>query len=545
MKNSIPQKLLFAECSERGWAAVLQELPESSEIVASSYDDIRIPLLAKLCWESSFGLGACGSCLINCRLSGLIDFSLMDDSERTRVTLIDTDWEEAFRLYEEAIASQNEALNVRATIRLFHLSNDIPEHILARTIPILAYLLQAPSSNSNPSIQEIVICCLSRIASLKVGKLALIIGQSGAITSLLRLLPNSASSFQKILIRCLRNLVTSERSNSIILASNGGLEVVLYMLNSLSNNCIRRYLLELFSELTLFKEVRRVIVSLGGLRFLVESASCGSIKSRAKASQAIGLLGTTRRLRRMLVELNAIPVLVELLRDGDISTRIVAGNALGIISSHVDYIRLVAQSGAIPLYADLLRGPEQMGREIAEDVFCILAVAEVNAVEIMEHLVRILQEGSDESKAAAADIIWDISGYKYSLSVVQNSGAIPMLVGLLRNGSCDVREKVCGAIMQLSYNELDRVALDESSAVPILIELLEDESEDIRDNAAEALINFSEDSAWSGTISELFDVPAMRNMQNTLAQIRASDDHMVRSMRGFSIQGFTWDPALD
>ncbi|KAK3032479.1 hypothetical protein RJ639_037292 [Escallonia herrerae] len=199
-----------------------------------------------------------------------------------------------------------------------------------------------------------------------------------------------------------------------------------------------------------------------------------------------------------------VRVLIDLLRVGDVPTKLVAGNALGVISSHVDYIRPVALAGAIPLYSELLHGPEPMGKEIAEDVFCILAVAEENATSIAEHLVQILRGSDDEAKAAAAEVLWGLSGYEHSLSVVRNSGAIPVLVEILTSGNLDLREK--------------------------------DESEELRDNAAEALVNFSEDPLLCDRISKALNVPSFQRMQDWLTQIRASDAHLAASLRRMSIE---------
>ena len=45
------------------------------------------------------------------------------------------------------------------------------------------------------------------------------------------------------------------------------------------------------------------------------------------------------------------------------------------------------------------------------------------------------------------------------MTVVRNSGAIPILVDLLSDRNVKVKEKVSGAIAQLSYDEADRQAL--------------------------------------------------------------------------------------
>ncbi|KAJ9182564.1 hypothetical protein P3X46_006547 [Hevea brasiliensis] len=468
----------------------------------------------------------------------------MDNSDGGKIQVDkNTDWEEAFSRYESVIASGNESMQVKATIRLAHLSKHAPEHVLAGTIPILAKLLLTDNSNNLiQSVQEAAAYCLKQIACQGDGALAAEIGQSGVTNSILSLLPQSNNRFRKVSIKCVWCLVNFGNVNRLIVARNGGLEIVIDMLNSCRDGD-RLYLLEILSALTLLREVRRVLVRLGGLRFLVEAVRFGSMISRERACQAIGLLGVTRRARSLLVELGAIQVLVELFRDGDRTTKLVAGNCLGVISAHIDFVRPLAEAGAIPLYAELLQGPDPAGMEIAEDAFCILAVAEENAASIAEHLVRILREGDDEAKIAASDIIWDLSGYKHSVSFVRNSGAIPVLVELLRDGNGEVREKVSGAIAQLSYNEADRAALADAGAVQTLIELLHDESEEMKDNAAEALVNFGEDPRQRDIILEAVDITSFQGMQNRMARLRFSDERIVRSLRRVN-QQLTWDPVL-
>ncbi|XP_009591619.1 protein ARABIDILLO 2 [Nicotiana tomentosiformis] len=453
-------------------------------------------------------------------------------------------WERAFDLYLNAIACDNEVLWVQATSKLAKLSKHAPEDLLARTVPILVELLRRiPSTDLSPSIQEAAAQCLKSVACQGEGRLAVLIGESGAIPSILSLLTHSDGSLRRALLKCLRNIVTFAADNRVIVATHGGLQIILNLLNTCSDD-LKRYLLEILSALALLREVRRTILISGGVGFLVESARCGSMVSRYRAAQAIGLLGLVKRARRTLVDSGIFSVLLELVQVGDTSTKLVAANALGMISSHVDYIRPLANAGAIPLYAELLQGTEPMGKEIAEDVFCILALVEENAVAIVEHLVRILRGDNVEAKAASADVLWDLAAYKHLPSVVRDSGAIPVLVQLLEDQNTDVREKVSGAIAQLSYNEADRAALTNSGAIPRLVDMLQDESEEMRDNAAEALVNFSEDPSLGDRISDVLNSPSFQNMQERLTQIRASDAHLASSLRHMSFEQLTVDPAL-
>ncbi|KAL3508390.1 hypothetical protein ACH5RR_027791 [Cinchona calisaya] len=134
-------------------------------------------------------------------------------------------------------------------------------------------------------------------------------------------------------------------------------------------------------------------------------------------------------------------------------------------------------------------------------------------VHFLESFSNFL-ENEKAAAAAAADIIWDLASYKHLVSVVQTSGAIPVLVELLRDGSGDVKEKVSGAIAQFSYNKAGRLALADSGAIPIPIQTLEE----LRENAAEAL--------------------------DRLMQIRASDTRLDSSLRQLSVEHLTRDPSL-
>lgn len=455
-----------------------------------------------------------------------------------------TNWEESFKLFEKLVVSGSKAAQIRALIKVAHFSNSAPADVLARSVPILTQLL---GSSSSASVQVASAYCLKHIACQGCGdRMATLIGQYGAIPVILRLLQHSEDSFtfRRVLVKCLWSLVTFGKPNRVIVVRNGGLEIVISMLGSCTGR-IRQYLLEILSALSLLREVRRVIISLSGLRFLIEAVKFGGMASRERAAHAVGCLGVAKAVRRMLVDLGAMQMLIDLFIEGDdTSTKLVAGNALGVISSHIACIRPFAQAGAIPLYVELLHGHDPIGKEIAEDVFCVLAVAEVNAVAITEHLVQILKGNDQEVKAAAADILWDLSSYHHSVPFIRNSGAIPILVQLLRDGSSEVRLKVSGAIAQLSYSAGDRAALAEAGAVLVLIDLLVDELEELRENAAEALISFSEDASQQIRISEAFSVTSFQEMHNRLEQIQNSDDYMARSLRQMSIEQLTWNPDM-
>ncbi|KAF3557454.1 hypothetical protein F2Q69_00010907 [Brassica cretica] len=150
------------------------------------------------------------------------------------------------------------------------------------------------------------------------------------------------------------------------------------------------------SALTTIRESRLVFVHNGGLKFLVEAAKVGNFASRERERES---------LSRYWIDWCHQ------------TGKLLAGNALGIIAAQTEYIRPVNEAGSIPLYVELLSGGHPMGKDIAEDVFCILAVAEG------------------------------------TLSVIRDSGVSPLLVALVRDGSLEFREMISGAISQLCYND--------------------------------------------------------------------------------------------
>ncbi|KAL8462312.1 hypothetical protein ACS0TY_033385 [Phlomoides rotata] len=442
------------------------------------------------------------------------------------------DWDVLFNLFAEVLASEKAALKIRAIVKLAKMSRYAPENKLELAVPMLLELLRIPQGNLSPLIQEASAHCLKCIASRGEGKLVNLIGQPHAISTLLSLLPISGEGLQRALLKCLRNVVTFSTNSCTILFSHGGLLFVLDMIDNCSGES-KWILLEILSALALIKEVRMHLLNSTRVHLLVEAAKYGSMISRTRAAQAIGLLGLTKRSCRLLVGVGALPVLIRLLEEGNPSTKLVAGNALGVISSCINHIRLIALAPerVISLYVELLQGSDFIGKEIAEDVLSVLAVCEENAIPIIEQLVRILRGNDPEAKAAAADVIWDLSSYEYSSPVLQNSGAISVLVELLEDENIDVREKVAGAIAQLSQNEADRAFLANCGVIPRLINVLDNGSDELRDNAAEALVNFSLDSSLGDQISSITENPTFQNMHDRLMQIRASDEHLDVSLR--------------
>ncbi|XP_045819532.1 uncharacterized protein LOC123912979 [Trifolium pratense] len=464
----------------------------------------------------------------------------MEDCESSEIG--NPNWEIALRKCENVLALGTKSMKIKAMVNLAKYSKQAPEHVLSSFIPILNEILgyKDIGRDSVPdSLQEAAAYCLKCIACRGDGSLAIEMGRHGVPLTMIRLLLCSEGMMQKSLTKCLMVVVSFCSTSRAVVGANEGLLIIITLLIT-GGNDVRLYLLEILSALTLLREVRKELTRIGALGFLVEAASVGSMISRERACQSIGLIGVTKQTRRTLVELGVIPVLVELFRIGDKTMKLVAGNSLGVVA-RLDYIKLVAQAGAIPLYAELLKGPDVSGKEIAKNMFCILALEEANAVEIVGHLVRILREDDDEAKTTAADVIWDLSANSNTISVIHDSG-VTILVELLLHGSEEAKLNVSGVFSQLSYSESGRMALADAGAIPILIDLLHDETEELSDNVVEFLSNFHEDPLHRDGLSDLVNSPSFRNMQNRLFSNRTTDGympgHLPRALRSMSVEEF-------
>lgn len=322
--------------------------------------------------------------------------------------------------------------------------------------------------------------------------------------------------------------------------SHGGLQIVLDKID----NCFsepKLILLEILSALALIEDVRTVLLSFDRVHLLVKACRRGSMISRTRAAQAIGLLAMTKRARRLLVVKGAIQVLFILFKGGDPPAKLVAGNALGAVFSCIRHVRLLNASSralVISLYVELLEGSGIIGKEIAMDVLCVLATFEENAIPIIEHLIRILRGNNPQAKVAAFDVLWDLSSHEYSFPVLRNASAMSVLVELLEDESIDVREKVAGAIAQLSQNVADRAFLANSGVIPRLLNLLDSESDELRDNAAEALVDFSLDSSLGNQISCIIENPMFQNIRDGVMLRRATIVHMRNIARNEIITAF-------
>ncbi|RLN19960.1 uncharacterized protein C2845_PM02G22100 [Panicum miliaceum] len=438
------------------------------------------------------------------------------------------DWAEAARKYLDVVSSGDEAAAVRATLEVKRLAGHAPDSAVRLAVRALVSLL---ARSPPPRLQAAASQALCSVVRIDGGRFAAEAVDAGFFPVAQRLLPESEEVPQRMLLRCLSCILTLHATSRVVFGRGGGAEVILDLLPGCSGATKRR-LVEILSVLALMKEVRRLLLTDGKVKYLVAAISFGNLASRTRAAQAAGLLGASTIGRSLLVEMGAPLALVGLMRNGDSSAKLVAANALGIVSSIGPHLPLIHQSGAIPLYAELLKESHPLAKDIVEDVFCNLISIRDNAGVVLENLAGILRGEDDPAISAAVDVLLALAEYKSIIPFLKSSGVIPVLVDLLRNRNHDVIEKVTGAVAQLSYEEYIREGLMEDGAIPVLLDLLNGRLGDLTESAAaEALINFSEDPSCQEYAPMLQRVPELSAFRDHLFHFRTSQGHLIQSVR--------------
>ncbi|KAH8091990.1 hypothetical protein JL720_5566 [Aureococcus anophagefferens] len=106
---------------------------------------------------------------------------------------------------------------------------------------------------------------------------------------------------------------------------------------------------------------------------------------------------------------------------------------------------------------------------------------------IPEH-VRVLREGDDASKTAAAEALGYLTSgdYQQIRVFIGEVGAIPLLVQLLRDGSAEAKLAAASALGNLSF-QANEVLIAEAGVIPLLVEFARDGGAKAKFTGANAL----------------------------------------------------------
>ena len=215
--------------------------------------------------------------------------------------------------------------------------------------------------------------------------------------------------------------------------------------------------------------------------------------------------------------------LVERLKTGEDGDRVAAAEELRSIFEKPGQKKLAkAAFGAIKPLVGLLRSRGSEGKAAAAELLMGLAAvdddklglkAEISASDPLDPLVRLLKDGPDDAKIAAAKAL-SHPAIAAITSVMDGSVAtIRLLVDLLKDGSTEIRSAAALSLAALAAKAQNHAKIDKASAVPALVDLLR--RQDAPENhaaAAKALHKLASSDTNRKSIADANAIPLLVSM---------------------------------
>lgn len=232
----------------------------------------------------------------------------------------------------------------------------------------------------------------------------IVIGKSGAITSLLSLLYSETKITQEHAVTALLNLSIDE-GNKAMIAEAGAIEPLIHVLKTGNDGAKENSAAALFS-LSVLGEYKAKIGRSGAVKALVNLLGSGTLRGKKDAATALFNLSIFHENKARIVQAGAVKYLVELMPDTGMVDKAVA--LLANLSTIGEGRLAIVQGGGIPLLVELLESGSQRGKENAASILLQLCL------HSPKFCTLILQEG-----------------------------AVPPLVALSQSGTPRAKEKVC------------------------------------------------------------------------------------------------------
>jgi vacuolar protein 8 len=154
----------------------------------------------------------------------------------------------------------------------------------------------------------------------------------------------------------------------------------------------------------------------------------------------------------------------------------------------------------------------------------------------IEGLVRVLREGDDAAKVAAATALFSLARYNANRVLIAEAGGIPLLVELLRDGSAKAKAVAARALGNLACNnaanrnDANQCLIAEAGAIPLLVKLLSDGSAE----ATRALQNLACNDDNQVLIAEAGGIPP-------LVKLLRNGDGLAKRVAAQTLGNVAWD----
>ena len=240
---------------------------------------------------------------------------------------------------------------------------------------------------------------------------------------------------------------------------------------------------------------RDEIVESGGIEPLVMLLENGDALTQKFAAAAVARLGTNQKQNAAnIAKAGAIPSLVALLggKSGDAAQEEAAGALYALADDDGNRVSITEAGGIGPLVI-LLGSTNSQARRHAEGALVRLSIEQANRVIIIEKLVGMLSDKSNEkgnsqeqAAAALANLASDSAENRNS---IVDAGGIEPLLSLLEGSSSRAKENSVSAISKLAYkSKAIQSAISKAGGIPLLANVLISSSTNVKDMMQQATL---------------------------------------------------------
>uniref|UniRef100_UPI00358E4BA4 outer dynein arm-docking complex subunit 2-like n=1 Tax=Myxine glutinosa TaxID=7769 RepID=UPI00358E4BA4 len=319
----------------------------------------------------------------------------------------------------------------------------------------------------------------------------------------------------------------SEETNQLAVMDEGGLQVLLNLLDTDATRC-QMGSLKILKEIGRNRQVQWAITDHGGIKSIVRILDSSMKDLRSLAAETMASVVVFHRARRS-VQFGAIKKLVSLLdcpsarlahlnpeQQRDVEFARCGALALSSCSKSSNNKRAILQAGGIKLMANLLRSSHKALvspvvstlEECASEKNCQISIKQEG---VIPHLVRHLQSGNPELQKNCVSTIFKCAEDTETMDLVRTcKGLNPMVSLLAGTDSIEMLTAAAGAVWKCSLSQENTSRFRELKAVEALVSLLNTQSDEaLLVNVVGALGECAKDSECRSIIQNCGGIPRL------------------------------------
>ncbi|XP_024136393.1 armadillo repeat-containing protein 4 [Oryzias melastigma] len=325
------------------------------------------------------------------------------------------------------------------------------------------------------------------------------------IKKLVKYLKKSDQKVTLLVLCCMLDLDLTQESCNLVIRDEGGLKVLLNLLDTNEDEC-KMGALKILIRMSRCVPIQRSIEDMLGVRSFVNNLDSEVTKVKALAAETIANVANFPRSRRTVRQSGGIEKLIKLL-DGFLKSQKKSDNsedmeaarcgalALWSCSRSTRNKKAICKAGGIPLLGCLLTSSLEsmlipvVGtlQECASEESSRITI---QSKDIIQNLVKNLRSDSTDLKIQCSMALFKCAEDKETRDLVRKYKGLKPLVELLNTNNKELLAAASGAIWKCSISSENVVIFQQDKVLESLSRLLTDQPEEVLINVAGALTEF-------------------------------------------------------